>query len=203
MNRARASAEELLVWARAGDSAAQGELLELYRNYLRVLARPLINGALRARADPSDVVQETFLKAHREFGAFVGAGEPELVAWLRRILVRTLADQARRHRAGVRDVRRQESLEQMLERSSGELQEALVAPVPTPSHCAARREQAVLLADALARLPADYREVFVLRELESVSVNEIAARMGRSANAVRKLWTRALLALQQEMGRDA
>ena len=203
MARNAALPEDLLNRARGGDCKALGQLLELYRNYLRVLARPLVNGRLGARLEPSDLVQETFLKAHREFGQFLGTGEPELVGWLRRILVRTLADQAKRHRAGVRDVRRQESLEQMLERSSLEVQEALVAPVPTPSHCAARREHAVLLADALARLPADYREVFVLRELESVPVDEIAARMGRSANAVRKLWTRALLALQQEVGPDA
>lgn len=203
MARNAALPEDLLNRARGGDGKALGQLLELYRNYLRVLARPLVNGRLGARLEPSDLVQETFLKAHREFGQFLGTGEPELVAWLRRILVRTLADQAKRHRAEVRDMRRQESLEQMLDRSSLEVQEALVAPVPTPSHCAVRREQAVLLADALARLPADYREVFVLRELESVPVDEIAARMGRSANAVRKLWTRALLALQQEVGPDA
>ena len=80
----------------------------------------------------------------------------------------------------------------LLDRSSLAIQEhwprAVARPVPTPS----RREQAVLLADALERLPADYREVFILRNLEHIPFDEIAARMGRSAGAVRMLWTRAI-----------
>ena len=102
--------EILLQQARAGDDAARGLLLELYRNYLRVLARALIGQALQVRLDASDLVQETYLKAHREFAQFLGGGERELIGWLRQILVRTLANQAKHHRARGRDMRRQESL---------------------------------------------------------------------------------------------
>ena len=77
----------LLEQARRGDDAALGQLLELYRNYLRLVARSLISAALRVKLEPSDLVQETFLKAHREFAQFAGRSEPELVAWLRQILV--------------------------------------------------------------------------------------------------------------------
>jgi RNA polymerase sigma-70 factor (ECF subfamily) len=191
--------ESLLERAGAGDIAARGQLLELYRNYLRLMARSLIGQALRTRLAPSDLVQETFLKAHREFPSFAGSGEPELVAWLRRILVRTLTDLARYHHARVRDHRRQESLEALLDRSSLAVQQALAAPASSPSASAARREQAVLLADALERLPAPYREVFILRNLEHVPIEEIAARMVRSVNAVHKLWARALIALKREL----
>jgi RNA polymerase sigma-70 factor (ECF subfamily) len=57
--------ERLLERIRDGDGAALGRLLELYRNYLRVIARSLIGQALRVRLDASDLVQETFLKASR------------------------------------------------------------------------------------------------------------------------------------------
>jgi RNA polymerase sigma-70 factor (ECF subfamily) len=191
--------EVLVARARAGDEEARGRLLELYRNYLRFMARTLISQPLQARLDASDLVQETFLKAYREFAGFLGSSEPELVAWLRQILVRTLADQVKRHRAKGRDYRREEPLEAMLDRSSLAIQERLAAPLPSPSSHAIRREQAVLLADALEKLPPDYREVFVLRIIEHVPVEEIAARMGRSVNAVRKLWTRAMLALEREL----
>jgi RNA polymerase sigma-70 factor (ECF subfamily) len=191
--------EVLLEQARAGDDAALGRLLELYRNYLRIVARSLIGPALRAQADPSDLVQEACLKAHREFDRFLGASEPELVAWLRQILVRSAADHAKYHRAKSRDHRRGESLDAMLDRSSLAAQQALAAPISTPSVRAARREQAVLLADALARLPEDYREVVILRNIEHVPFDEVAARMGRSPGAVRKLWTRAMLALRREL----
>ena len=191
--------EPLLAQARTGDQAALGRLLELYRNYLRLMARSLIHRPLQARLDASDLVQETFLKAHREFRQFLGSGERELVAWLRRILVRTLANQAKHHLAQGRDRRRQESLDVLLDRSSAAIQEQLADSVASPSAHAVRREQAVLLADALARLPADYREVFVLRNLEQVPVEEIAARMDRTPNAVRKLWSRAMVALKQAL----
>jgi RNA polymerase sigma-70 factor, ECF subfamily len=195
--------ETLLAAARAGDDAARGLLLELYSNYLRVLSRALIGQALQVRLDASDLVQETYLKAHREFAQFLGGGERELVGWLRQILVRTLANQAKHHRAQARDIRRQESLEVALDRSSLAVQAALASPsMRSPSALAIRREQSVLLANALERLPADYREVFILRNLEQVPVEEVAERMGRSVNAVRKLWTRAMLSLRRELGSD-
>ena len=86
-----------------------------------------------------------------------------------------------------------------MDRSSLVIQQQLADSVASPSAHAVRREQAVLLADALARLPADYREVFILRNLEQVAVDKIAAPMGRSPNAVRKLWVRAMVALKQAL----
>jgi RNA polymerase sigma-70 factor (ECF subfamily) len=199
MPDANSVSELLLKNARAGDVAARGLLLEEYRHYLRLLARTLIGGALQARLDASDLVQETFLKAHRDFDAFAGGGEPELAAWLRQILLRNLADQARIHRSKGRDYRRQESLEAILDRSSIAARHAMASPVSSPSARAAGREQAVLLANALDRLPANYREVFILRNLEHVPVDQIAARMNRSVNAIHKLWARALAALRAEL----
>ena len=115
----------LLERARSGNAEAQGQLLELYRNYLRFLARAQIGSTLRVRLDSSDLVQETLLDAHRGFEKFCGTSEAELVAWLRRILVRNLADQLRHDRRQKRDRQRQESLEAMLERSSLSVHEAL------------------------------------------------------------------------------
>jgi len=157
----------------------------------------MIGQALRVRLDASDLVQETFLKAHQEFGQFLGGTEPELVSWLRQILVRTLANQARHHRRQGRDYQRDEPLEVLLERSSSGVQRALAAPLSSPSSLVSRREQAVLLADALEKLPSDYREVFLMRNLEHIPFEQIAVRMGRSAGAVRMLWTRTIKKLSQ------
>ncbi len=184
--------EALLVRACSGDAEALGQLLELYRNYLRLQARTLIGAALRVRLDPSDLVQETFLEAYRDFGQFAGTTETELVAWLRQVLIRNLADQARRHQSQRRDLGREESLEALLQQSSCQVEKALAMGMSSPSSQASRREQAVLLADALASLPPDYREVLILRHLEHLKFDEIAARMERSSGAVRMLWTRAL-----------
>ena len=174
--------------------------MQAYRNYLRLLARTQIDSGLRIRLAPSDLVQETLLEAHRDFAQFVGATEHELMVWLRRSLVRNLADQVRRNKTRKRNWQRQESLEELLDRSSAEVERALAAGISTPSARAAAREQGALLADALARLPEDYREVIILRNLEHLKFEEVAKRMRRSSGAVRMLWVRALEKLNQMLG---
>jgi RNA polymerase sigma-70 factor (ECF subfamily) len=192
--------EVLLERARTGDAPTLGRLLDSYRNYLRLLARTQMGPSLRAQIEPSDLVQETLLEAHRDFAGFAGGTEKELLIWLRRILVRNLLDGAKHHQAQARDMRRQESLEALLEESSNALGYALAGSGGTPSSQATRREQCVLLADALERLPTDYREVIELRNLQHLPFEEVAERMGRKQGAVRMLWTRALEKLSQEMG---
>ena len=98
-----------------------------------------------------------------------------------------------------RDLRREESLEALMERSVRPLQWALASTTSPPSEQASRREQDVLLADALARLPADYREVILLRNMDRLPFQEVAAKMRRSSGAVRMLWVRALERLNREL----
>ena len=153
--------------------------------------------------DASDLAQETLLEAQRDFGHFAGQTERELVAWLRSILVRNLVDQVRRQRAQKRGCARHQSLEALLERSSLSVHQALATGISSPSSQATRREHAVLLADALAGLPNDYREVVVLRHLDGLKFEEIAERMDRSVGAVRMLWTRALEKLHRILEQES
>lgn len=180
--------ELLLERARAGDADALGQLLEQYRHYLRLLAQSQVGRSLRVRLDPSDLVQETLLEAQRDFSQFAGSGEGELTAWLRRILVRNLADQLKHHQCQKRDFQREQPLGALVEQAHA----ALAASLSTPSAQVSRREQAVVLVQAMAQLPADYREVIVQRHLEGESFDVIAAKMGRTSGAVRMLWMRAL-----------
>jgi RNA polymerase sigma-70 factor (ECF subfamily) len=195
------NAELLLHEARTGDAETLGRLLEQYRRYLVLLARVQIGRRLQGKVDASDVVQETFLDAHRGFSRFQGATEAQLVQWLRRILAAKLADLLRRYfRTEGRDVRLEREIEGDLDRSSVLLDRALVAAQASPSQQAARREQALLLSDALGRLPDDYREVLVLRHLEGLTFPEVAARMKRTLDSVEKLWLRGLARLRQLLG---
>lgn len=195
--------DELLCLARAGDSAALGRLLECYRGYLGLLARVQIGRHLQGKVDAADVVQETFLEAHKDFGQFQGQSEAELVAWLRRILATNLANVVR-HYVGTqrRDVRLERQFHADLEQSSRVLDGALVAKISSPSQQAARRELAVLLADALTQLPEDHREVIILRHLEGLTFPEVAQRMGKTLDVVKKLWPRALARLRRVLGDD-
>src|SRR5438132_7238177 len=192
--------EQLLRQAKAGSGPVLGELLELYRDYLGLLARLQINCRLQARLDASDLVQETFLKAHRHFGQFCGTTEEELLSWLRQILATTLANSVRRHYGTQRrDLRLERELAAELDQSSQVLDQRLMAPGSSPSQRASRREQAVVLAEMLGRLPEDYREVVILRHLEGLTFPEVAQRMGRTVDSVKKLWARGLAQLRDSL----
>jgi RNA polymerase sigma-70 factor (ECF subfamily) len=196
--------EELLTRARVEGAGALGQLLEPYRPYLMLLARLQIGRRLQGKADCADVVQETFLEAARHFGRFQGTTEPELTAWLRQILARCLGHLVRRYYGTqARDIRLERALECELDQSSRAIDRGLVAVQSTPSERASRREQAVLLADLLTKLPPDYHEVIVLRHLEGLAFPQVAQRMGRSVDSVEKLWLRAVTRLRQAVGDNA
>jgi RNA polymerase sigma-70 factor (ECF subfamily) len=190
--------EALLRLARAGDTEAVGMLLEMYRPYLMLLARVQIGRRLRGKAGVSDVVQDAFLGAHRDFGQFRGETEGEFLSWLRQVLASVLANFVRRYQGTKRrDVRLERQLAAELDQSSHALDRALLAPASSPSRQAERHEQAVLLAEALDRLAEDDRELLVLRHLEGLGFPEVARRMGRTLDSVKKRWPRALIRLRQ------
>jgi RNA polymerase sigma-70 factor, ECF subfamily len=191
---------ELIREAQEGDNRALGRLLDRYAQYLLLLARVQVGRRLQGKVDPADLVQETFLDAHRHFPTFRGQSEPEVAAWLRQILAGVLANTLRRYLGTQgRDIRLERELAGELDQSSVALDRGLADPGPTPSKLAAGRERAVLLADALAELPPDYQEVIVLRHLEDRPFAEVARRMGRTEDAVQKLWVRALARLRKAL----
>lgn len=194
---------ERLEQARGGDGSAQGELLRRFEPWLRLLARVQFESRFAAKFDASDVVQQTLLEAIKAFPQFRGSTEAEVTAWLRQILAHALAHEIRRYRGTAkRDITHEVSLDAELMLSSQRLGAMLAESGPSPSQQAAGRERDVLLADVLARLPDDYRDVLIFRHLENLSHEEIAVRMNRSIGAVRMLWVRALAALREACGQE-
>lgn len=194
--------ENWLQRARGGDSNTLGVLLDGYRNYLRLLARMQLSRMLQARVSPSDLVQESILTARKGFGGFRGSTEAQLLGWLRKILATELMDATRFHSAKRRDIGQEQRLDNAIEQSSADMGLVVAASTSTPSQVAMRRERSILLAEALDRLPGDYREVIVQKHLESRSFPEIAERMGRSVPSVKSIWTRAMTKLRGELGED-
>jgi RNA polymerase sigma-70 factor (ECF subfamily) len=200
------AASELIERCRKGEPAAREQLFDRYRRYLWLLAQAQLGRYLRAKCDPSDIVQQTLLEAHRDFAQFAGNHERELLAWMRQILAHNLYNETRRFAAQQRNAAREVSVEQLragLDHSSAVLGRCLAADTKSPSQVAAQREDAVRLADIIARLPDDYRTVLMLRVFEGLSAEDVAQRMNRSCGAVRMLQLRALTALRAEMKTDA
>jgi RNA polymerase sigma-70 factor (ECF subfamily) len=183
-----------------GGDADRNEALRRYRDWLGLLARLQVDGRLRAKFDPSDVVQQTLLEAVRDWPAFRGQTHAELGAWLRQILARVLAHEIRKYKGTARrDPAREISLDDALAESSRRLGAMFAAPDTSPSARADQRDHELRLAQALTRLPDDYREVILLRNVEGLSHEAVAKQMQRGVGAVRMLWVRALARLRQEM----
>jgi RNA polymerase sigma-70 factor, ECF subfamily len=197
MAEARMDAAQWLPAARAGSGEALGQVLESCRGYLLLIAQQELDAALQAKGGASDLVQQTFLEAQRDFSGFHGTTHAALLAWMRQLLLNNLANFRRDFQRDKRRVTREIAL--ALGDSSGPRAGDLNAGTPTPSVELMNAEQTEALERALARLPEDYRRVIQLRYREERSFEAIAELMQRSQNAVRKLWSRAIERLQQEL----
>jgi RNA polymerase sigma-70 factor, ECF subfamily len=186
-----------LAAARGGSPEALGAALETCRAYLLKIAEEDLDPALRPKGGASDLVQQTFLEAQRDFGRFAGASEAELLAWLRQLLRNNLANFARDFRqTGKRRIDRER---QLGGGASGSPGGHVADDATSPSGHVAARERADLVCRAMDRLPEDYRLVLTWRYWEGRSFEDIAAALGRSPNAARKLWARAVELFEQEL----
>jgi RNA polymerase sigma-70 factor (ECF subfamily) len=145
--------------------------------------------------DPSDVVQQTLMKAHEKRDQFRGGSEGERMAWLRTILAHHLADLARKYARRLQGQER--SLEAALEESSLRLEKWLASDSTSVGGRAIRHEQLLCLAVALAGLPEDQRTALELKHLRDVPVSEIGRMMGKSPAAVASLLYRGLKTLRE------
>ncbi len=171
-----------------------------YEDWLKLLARAEIDTRFQGKFSASDAVQQTMLEAWKVWDQFRGHTEAERVAWLRGILAHQLAHLAR-HFAGVqkRNVSRERPLVDSLAASSRKLDRLLTSREPGPEEEFVATEQSSHLTKVLERLPEDYRQVILLRNLQELSYGEIAKLMNRSEGAVRMLWVRALSHLRGEI----
>lgn len=176
--------------------------LDHYREYLLALARQTAPGRLQAKLDPSDLVQQTLLEAHRCYAQFRGDSSGMLAAWLRSILARQMLNAQRAFAGAGRAVDREQSLEAALEKSSLQLSACLAAPGRLPAESAARHELAVRVAAALGRLPDAQRTAIVLHYWDGLSLKQLAEAMQRTPAAVAGLLKRGLNQLRTLMPTD-
>ena len=167
-----------------------------YRDYLGILARLHMDPQSRGALDPSDIVQQTLLKAHENIQGFRGRTDAELQAWLRAILSQQLAIVARQR--GRRTFRTR-SLEAALNQSSARLETLLAGEQSSPSQNMERAEQLADMAMALAGLPDAQRTATELRYLRGLSVPDVAKQMGRTTVSVTGLLYRGTRALRERM----
>jgi RNA polymerase sigma-70 factor (ECF subfamily) len=178
--------EDWIEKARQGSAEALWQLLDHYRLYLLAIAEAELEPALRPRAGASDLVHNALVSAQAAFGRFRGRSEGELQGWLRTILLNNLANLRRRPATAYLN-------EKQMPHASGQ--------VASPIDQVIRAEETGALDQALARLPELSRQVVHWRQWEERSFEEIGQLLGKSADAARKIWSRAVQQLQREMNK--
>ncbi len=181
---------------RQGDHEAWRSLFERYAADLGGRVWKHLPAALRHRSGVSDVLQEAHFAAYEARGDFVGDTLEGFRRWLLGIAEHKALDAVRRHEeAEVRSVRREEAM--------SDTAAALEVPglSPTPSEVAIAGELADLASRARERLSDDHREVLRLVSEEGLSLAEVAERLGKSREAVKKLYGRAVVGFRREFDR--
>lgn len=180
--------------ARAGSKEALERLLESYRSYLRRVASLRLDRNLCSKIDPSDLAQVTLIEAHRDFPAFTSSTHSRLQAWLTTLLQNNLADVRKRYRKSAkRDVSRELAFDSRVKN---------LADVDQPGQ-EGLKAQWECYQRALAKLATDYQQVIFLRHAERMSFVEMGERLGKTADAMRMLYGRAIKALKQEHDNDS
>lgn len=188
-SRSGISFEETLDLARQGEGWQIGDLVESYRAYLLAIAEAEMPSELRCKVGASDFVQDTLTRGVERFLEFRGQTPEELAGWLRQILIHRLLNVRKAFGTEKREIKREQ------QNDSGLADYRNVSP----SKLLLQHEESARLAEALAGLPVEYRRVIELRHQENRSFAEIAAALGKSENAVNKLWARAIRQLQQTL----
>jgi len=189
---------KLILAAKGGSRQAIGELMNGCRDYLLLVANEDLDQGLRTKLGASDVVQDVLLSAQNAIGEFRGQSREEFIGWLRGILVNDLLETRRKYRGTAkRQIDREVSLSG--EDFRGIAPDAITAQHPTPGTQAIANEETAALQRALEQLSHEHRQVLQLRNWQQLSFSDVGTEIGLSANAARKLWTRAVLALQREL----
>ncbi|MBH8566087.1 sigma-70 family RNA polymerase sigma factor, partial [Nostoc sp. CENA67] len=157
--------------------------LETCRQFLLTVAAAEMPDYLTPKGGASDLVQNTLANAYLARARFCGRTLDELRAWLRGILANELADFRRRYRAACRDAAREAPVDAA---------DASAATGSQPIDHLIRAERAEAVAAAVERLPADARSVLALRLDCGLGFREIGEHLGRTEEAARKVFLRAL-----------
>ena len=183
-------AAALLKAALSGSTDAVGNVLETCRSYLVLIAQEELDHDLRAKVGASDLVQETFVAAQRNFARFEGRTPEDLLAWLRGILLKKLQDARRQYKTDKRHVSREVPLDGM--KSAARQVRERPSKMASPSRQAAASEETARMSLALSSLSPDHQKVIQLRIGSCLASRRSAAEwIARPAQRAR-LWVRAL-----------
>ena len=175
----------------ASSQHERGQLLNEFRPYLLAIAAAELPDVLRGKLGASDIVQDTILKGFENFPQFRGSTREELSGWLRTILLHLIANAQKAYVSQKRDM----ALEVLADSGLAHPQQ------DSPSKVVVAREEQIILEQAMSLLSEESREAISLRHRDNLSFTEIGMRLGKSEDAARKTWARAVEQLKRILNR--
>ncbi|MEZ6096499.1 MAG: sigma-70 family RNA polymerase sigma factor [Pirellulaceae bacterium] len=189
----------LVEQTKGGNKLAREKMLNRIRDYLCYVANRRMSSNLKPKASVSDVVQCSLLRINENVEQFSGSTRSEFFAWARKVVINEIHRIERRFSAAKRNVANEEAVRLS---TCDALNISVKQTCPrTPQSEVIRNERLKILHEVLNKLPADYSQVIVLRNLEELTFAQVAALLDRSENAVIKLWQRAIERFQMELER--
>ncbi len=186
----------LVVLAKDGDKSALDQLYRVYAERVRWMVRFRMSRELRSKLDSMDLVQDTLIHAFNGLDNFTYKNEGDFVRWLSKIAENELRGNLKKLHAAKRDIHKEVRLDNYGPTTAGVFVGSVAHnKVTTPSVIMSRKEELDKLAQAMDALKSEYREVIVLTKIEGLSYKEIAGRLDKSSDAVRKLVSRAMAEL--------
>jgi RNA polymerase sigma-70 factor (ECF subfamily) len=194
--------QQLVALAKTGDDDALNQLCRVYSERIRRIVRIRMGREVRVKLDSMDLVQDALLNALRGLGDFTYENEGDFLRWLSKIAQNAFGHQVEKLYADKRDIRREVQLDESGPTTGGRL---AGTPGPmnftTPSVIMARKEELDKLEKAIDELKPEHKEVIILAKIEGLSYKEIGKRLGKSADAVGMLLSRAMVALTIAYGK--
>jgi len=188
-----------------GDANALSTLFARYQERVLRIVRLRLSAPLRdrLRLQSMDILQETFLHAIRKLKDFEPTTEASFLHWLSRIVENVIRDQIDYSRAGKRDSAAERSLDQSIALQSGHvhLRDLIPDEGTSPTQAVVRKGIRSIVDNLLLELEEPERELIIQRKLEGLTFGEMAAELGKSEDAVRKLFNRSfqkLIALAEK-----
>jgi RNA polymerase sigma-70 factor, ECF subfamily len=181
---------DLVARAKAGDAEAFSELVRHYDRRVYRMAKQITQND----EDTEDVLQETFLKAYTHLDDF--QGNSKFYTWLVRIAVNEALMKLRKRRSD-----RTVPLDEPVDTGEDEIVREIAVWDENPEQQYSREELADILDEAIASLKPSYRNVFVLRDIEELSIQETAEALNQSISAVKSSLLRARLQLREKLTR--
>jgi RNA polymerase sigma-70 factor (ECF subfamily) len=196
MDHSATSWESQIEAARQGDREALNSVFNELRGYFRRQAEQRLDAKLSVKTSPSDIVQETFLRAYEGIAGFEGKTRGELIAWVHGILRHRLLTAQRQFRGSIkRDLAR----ERINSNRDVGVNGCSAPSQSSPSRRAIAKENAERLAAEIKQLPERQEQAIRLRNELHLSFEEVGQVMDCTADAAQKLWTRAVKQLSSRM----